>query len=256
MARGKDGTIRAFSAVCQHRGMQVVDDAGTCTKFTCPYHQWSYDLTGRLLGAPAMERTAGFDKKDYPLPPLAVELWQGFVFVHFDLDAPPLAPTLASYEPYIEHYELARRRLPGHVHAHRPAVELEGDVRELQRRLPRQQAAPHHPGLLSQRAGRLPGRVGAEVERHLPHQRLRPHRWRVQRDDQGAHAGLSEADRGGALAVDLRPAATLAVLRDRPRPGLLLHRPPQDAPTPSTWRSGTCSIPAPSSTRCSTTCCR
>ena len=66
--RGKDGSVRAFSAVCQHRGMQVADDAGNCTKFTCPYHQWSYDLTGRLLGAPAMERTEAFDKKDYPLP--------------------------------------------------------------------------------------------------------------------------------------------------------------------------------------------
>ena len=48
------------------------------------------------------------------------------------------------------------RRLPGHVHPRRPAVELEGDVRELQRRLPRQQAAPHDPGLLPERAGRVP----------------------------------------------------------------------------------------------------
>ena len=81
VARAKDGSVHAFSAVCQHRGMQVADDAGNCTKFTCPYHQWSYDLTGRLLGAPAMERTVGFDKKEFPLPALQVELWQGFVFV-------------------------------------------------------------------------------------------------------------------------------------------------------------------------------
>ena len=44
VARGKDGAVRAFSAICQHRGMQVADGAGNCTKFTCPYHQWSYDL--------------------------------------------------------------------------------------------------------------------------------------------------------------------------------------------------------------------
>lgn len=113
VSRAKDNTVHAFSAICQHRGMQVADDSGNCTKFSCLYHLWSYDLTGRLLGAPAMERTEGFDKKEFPLPPLKVELWQGFVFVHFDLDAPPLGPTLASYEPYVEHYDLENAVCPG-----------------------------------------------------------------------------------------------------------------------------------------------
>lgn len=113
VARAKDGSVRAFSSICQHRGMQVADDAGNCTKFTCLYHLWSYDLTGRLLGAPAMERTANFDKKDYPLPQLAVELWQGFVFVHSDVNAAPLAPTLATYEPYLKNYDLESTFCPG-----------------------------------------------------------------------------------------------------------------------------------------------
>jgi phenylpropionate dioxygenase-like ring-hydroxylating dioxygenase large terminal subunit len=115
VARAKDGAVHAFSSVCQHRGMQVVDgdSAGTCTKFTCPYHLWSYDLTGRLLGAPAMERTEGFDKKQYPLPALNVEIWQGFVFVHADPNAAPLAPTLATYEPYLAHYDLDHAVCPG-----------------------------------------------------------------------------------------------------------------------------------------------
>ena len=52
VARAKDGSVRALSAVCQHRGMQVADGDGNCTKFTCPYHHWSYGLDGRLLGAP------------------------------------------------------------------------------------------------------------------------------------------------------------------------------------------------------------
>ena len=115
VARGKDGEIRAFSSICQHRGMQVVDGEGNCTKFTCPYHLWSYDLTGRLLGAPAMERTEGFDKKDFPLPALAVELWQGFVFVNFDTDAEPLALTLTRYEPFLANYELETAYCPGTV---------------------------------------------------------------------------------------------------------------------------------------------
>ncbi len=113
VARAKDGEIHAFSSVCQHRGMQLVDDEGHCTKFTCVYHLWSYDLTGRLLGAPAMERTADFDKKQFPLPALKVEIWQGFVFVHFDQQAEPLGPTLATYAPYLEHYELDTAVCPG-----------------------------------------------------------------------------------------------------------------------------------------------
>ncbi len=113
VARAKDGAVHSFSSVCQHRGMTVADGEGTCTKFTCLYHLWSYDLTGRLLGAPAMERTAGFNKKEFPLPALAVEEWQGFVFVHLDPNAAPLGPTLATYTPYLEHYELADTVCPG-----------------------------------------------------------------------------------------------------------------------------------------------
>lgn len=113
VVRGKDGEIRAISAVCQHRAMQVCEGSGHSTTFTCPYHRWTYGLDGRLLGAPAMERTEGFAKADWGLPNLAVEIWQGFVFVNLDPDAAPLAPTLRSYEPYLEHYDLANAVCPG-----------------------------------------------------------------------------------------------------------------------------------------------
>ena len=113
VARAKDGVVRAFSAICQHRGMQIVDDSGSCGTFTCPYHQWVYGLDGRLLGAPAMERTAGFAKSDWGLPNLQVEVWLGFLFVNFDATAKPLAPSLAAYEPYLEHYDLANAVNPG-----------------------------------------------------------------------------------------------------------------------------------------------
>jgi phenylpropionate dioxygenase-like ring-hydroxylating dioxygenase large terminal subunit len=113
VARGHDGQIRAFSAICQHRGMQIADGSGNCRHFTCPYHQWTYGLDGRLVATPAMDRTANFDKAEHPLPSLQVEQWQGFVFVNFDAGAARLAPTLARYEPYIEHYELECAVCPG-----------------------------------------------------------------------------------------------------------------------------------------------
>ena len=113
VVRGKDGEINCLSAVCQHRAMTVCDGCGNSTTFKCPYHHWNYGLDGRLLGAPAMERTEGFDKKDYALPSLQVEVWKGFVFVNMDVSAPALAPTLESYAPYLENYGLDEAVCPG-----------------------------------------------------------------------------------------------------------------------------------------------
>jgi phenylpropionate dioxygenase-like ring-hydroxylating dioxygenase large terminal subunit len=107
VVRGKDDAVRVLSAVCQHRGMQVADGCGHSTTFRCPYHHWTYALDGRLLGAPAMERTEGFAKGAFGLPALAVEEWQGFVFCNFDPAAPPLGPTLARIEPHVAHWHLA-----------------------------------------------------------------------------------------------------------------------------------------------------
>jgi nitrite reductase/ring-hydroxylating ferredoxin subunit len=65
VVRDKGGEVGALSAVCQHRAMQVCDGQGNSTTFKCPYHHWNYGLDGRLLGAPAMERTEEFDKGDW-----------------------------------------------------------------------------------------------------------------------------------------------------------------------------------------------
>ncbi|WP_420451372.1 aromatic ring-hydroxylating oxygenase subunit alpha [Ilumatobacter sp.] len=113
VCRDKQGELRAVSAVCQHRAMQVCDGSGNSTTFKCPYHHWTYALDGRLLGAPAMERTEDFAKADFGLPRFRVEEWQGFVFFNMDPDAAPLAPTLGDYEPFIENYDLADAVCPG-----------------------------------------------------------------------------------------------------------------------------------------------
>ena len=111
--RDKEGTIRCLSAVCQHRAMQVCEGEGNSTTFKCPYHHWIYGQDGRLLGAPAMERTEGFDKSEWGLPQMQVEEWMGFVFVNLDPDAAPLAPTLERYSPYLTNYHLSEAVCPG-----------------------------------------------------------------------------------------------------------------------------------------------
>ncbi|NNK91066.1 MAG: aromatic ring-hydroxylating dioxygenase subunit alpha [Acidimicrobiia bacterium] len=111
--RSKEGEVLAMSAVCQHRAMTVCEGSGNDTTFKCPYHHWIYGQDGRLLGAPAMEKTEEFAKADYGLPTLQVEEWLGFVFVNFDPDAEPLAPTLERYTPFLENYDLANAVCPG-----------------------------------------------------------------------------------------------------------------------------------------------
>jgi phenylpropionate dioxygenase-like ring-hydroxylating dioxygenase large terminal subunit len=106
VTRDKEGSVRAMSAVCQHRAMQVCEGHGNDSTFKCPYHHWNFALDGRLLGAPAMERTDGFDKSEHGLPNLLVEEWSGFIFVNFDPDAAPFAPTMEAYEPYLVNYDL------------------------------------------------------------------------------------------------------------------------------------------------------
>ncbi len=113
IVRDKSGEIRAMSAVCQHRAMQICDGSGNSSTFKCPYHHWIYAQDGRLLGAPAMDRTEDFDKSDWGLPRLAVEVWMGFVFVNFAADPEPLAPTLQRYEPYLANYDLPNAICPG-----------------------------------------------------------------------------------------------------------------------------------------------
>ena len=113
VTRDKAGEVRAMSSVCQHRAMTVCEGEGNDSTFKCPYHHWNYGLDGRLLGAPAMEKTEGFDKGDWGLPAVAVEEWLGFIFVNFDADAAPLAPTLERYTPYLDNYDLANAVCPG-----------------------------------------------------------------------------------------------------------------------------------------------
>jgi nitrite reductase/ring-hydroxylating ferredoxin subunit len=111
VARGRDGVLRAMSSVCQHRGMLVAEGAGNTRGFVCPYHHWVYGLDGRLVNAPAMERTCAFDKRAIALPAFRLETWLGFVFINFDAKAAPLGPRLAKVAKAIEGYDLGAAQL-------------------------------------------------------------------------------------------------------------------------------------------------
>lgn len=95
VVRGRDGVIRAFHNVCSHRGNKVVwRDAGNCRHLTCNFHGWSYGLDGSLRGVPDASQFYDLDKKDHGLAQVALDTWEGFIFVNL---SPKPERTLAEY---------------------------------------------------------------------------------------------------------------------------------------------------------------
>ncbi len=104
ITRDREGELHALSRVCVHRGMPVVEGAGNANRLTCPYHKWVYELDGRLRGAPMMEQVEDFDERSCRLPALALEVWEGFIFVNLDAHAQPLAPRLTGLDQLVGNY--------------------------------------------------------------------------------------------------------------------------------------------------------
>jgi anthranilate 1,2-dioxygenase large subunit len=100
--RARDGQIHAMVNRCAHRG-SIVQRAnqGNCRAHTCCYHQWSYDLTGRLINVPFQKGIGGkgglpadFEKSAHALERLRVESLHGVIFGSFSEAPPPLADFL------------------------------------------------------------------------------------------------------------------------------------------------------------------
>ena len=102
--RGRDGELRAFYNVCQHRGHELLEGEGRTNLVVCPYHAWTYDLDGSLRSARNSENVAGFDKCEFSLKDVRVEVFCGLVFVNLDGDARPLAEQAAPLEEEIRNY--------------------------------------------------------------------------------------------------------------------------------------------------------
>jgi phenylpropionate dioxygenase-like ring-hydroxylating dioxygenase large terminal subunit len=88
--KGQDGQMRAFYNVCQHRAHEFLTGQGTTRVVVCPYHAWTYELTGALRAGPNINAVIGFDKSDICLTPVRVEDFNGFLFVNLDENAPSI----------------------------------------------------------------------------------------------------------------------------------------------------------------------
>src|SRR4029077_3151029 len=80
LTRDRDGVLHALHNVCRHRAAEVVvEQCGSARSLVCPYHLWSYDLTGELKVAHGMPKD--ITMSELPLKSKAVREWHGLVFV-------------------------------------------------------------------------------------------------------------------------------------------------------------------------------
>ena len=103
VSRNAAGAVRAFHNVCRHRGTRICSEPSGCFagSIQCPYHAWTYDLDGRLMGAPHMDDARHFQKADYPLLGVHADEWDGHIFLNLSDGPAPLARQLG---PLVEKF--------------------------------------------------------------------------------------------------------------------------------------------------------
>jgi len=84
LTRTSEGSVKAFNNVCLHRQSQVATGCGTAKRFTCPYHAWTYDNTGRLVGLPGREGFPDATLRSDGLTELPATEFAGFLWVALD----------------------------------------------------------------------------------------------------------------------------------------------------------------------------
>lgn len=107
LVRREDGGISGHLNVCRHRGAQLLTEAQSKQAepaIRCPYHGWTYNLDGSLVGAPEGRQIPCLNKAELGLFPVRVESFLGFLFANLDQDAVPLAESCAGLVEAVGRY--------------------------------------------------------------------------------------------------------------------------------------------------------
>lgn len=110
IVRGADNVIRAFHNTCRHRGSIICKAAkGNVPKLVCPYHQWTYELDGKLLWARDMG--PDFDASQHGLKPVHCRDLAGLIYICLAEDAPDFAPFADLVTPYLAPHDLSNAKV-------------------------------------------------------------------------------------------------------------------------------------------------
>ncbi len=113
VSRTKKSQISVLSNVCRHRGSQILTGKGNSKRFTCPYHRWSYDLEGKLLAAPLVDKSEGFDRNQCKLPSFRTHEWWGWIFVNLSGKADDFESQIVGLDDYVRNYHAEEMRSIG-----------------------------------------------------------------------------------------------------------------------------------------------
>ncbi|WP_217701378.1 aromatic ring-hydroxylating oxygenase subunit alpha [Tenacibaculum aiptasiae] len=108
IVKGRDHRLRAFHNMCRHRGTQLLRAVGKAQKaITCPYHDWTYDLEGKLISVPKKEEefpdlcSKELHDCELNLHEASVDIFKGMLFVHPEKNAPSIMEFFGEVEPYL-----------------------------------------------------------------------------------------------------------------------------------------------------------
>ena len=88
--RNKDNEVKAFFNVCRHRGSRIcLEESGNTSRFSCPYHSWTYNLDGKLLAAKSLRE--GIDKSTLGLHPCNIASVSGMLLINLSDNPQSLA---------------------------------------------------------------------------------------------------------------------------------------------------------------------
>ena len=118
LLRDRSGSVRAFLNSCPHRGAIIASDEGTATRFTCPYHGWTFRQDGRMAGQPLSEVFG--DAGQVGLIDFQAFESAGMIWVILNRES-PVSPAafFSGFDQLLEVFDLAswhflnRRTLPG-----------------------------------------------------------------------------------------------------------------------------------------------
>ncbi len=182
VVRGKSDKLNAFYNVCRHRGARLCAPADQPLKpgravlppsvlpngnIRCPYHAWTYDSDGALIGAPFLTEEPEFKREDFSLYPVGCETWGGFVFLNRTPKvATPLAAQMAPVQQRLANYPLDDLRI-----GHRIRYEVDANWKILCENYNEcYHCGPVHPELCRLvPAFRMKGGAGLNWEDGVPH---------------------------------------------------------------------------------------
>ena len=115
LVRSKDGVVRGFVNMCSHRGAQLVDNGcGKTRSFACPYHAWTYNLSGDLIAILDDQDFGEVDMSCLGLTPLNVEERVGIIWGSITPgNELHLSECLAGYDEYLENQDFTDCELVG-----------------------------------------------------------------------------------------------------------------------------------------------